>query len=140
MAADDRAHHEQSTGRQQEQRQRDLPDDQGIADPDASRPASFVAGVPLEIGRGRATGQRQGRPGTKDQRGDETERHGAEEHSPVETDVGKTHGDGEQGTQRRQQRLGRPRRQQQPDRASGQREEQPFGEELPREARSAATE
>ena len=36
--------------------------------------------------------------------------------------------------------LGRPRRQQQPDRASGQREEQPFGEQLPSEAPSAATE
>ena len=40
----DHAHHEQSTGRQQKQRERDLADDQGIADPDASRPASFVAG------------------------------------------------------------------------------------------------
>ena len=89
-----RAHHEQSTGGEQEQRQRDLPDDQGIADPHASRPASFVAGATLEIGRGRATGQRQGRPGSKDQRGDETERQGAEEDSPVETDVGRTHGNG----------------------------------------------
>ena len=135
-----RAHHEQSTGREQEQRERDLADDQGIADPDASRPASFVAGVPLEIGRGRATGQRQGRPGAEDQRGDQTERHGADEDSPVETDVGKAQGDGEHRTQRRQQRLGRPGRQQQPDRASGQREEQSFGEQLPSEARSAATE
>ena len=47
----DRAHQEQSTGREQEQRERDLADHQGIADPDASRPAPFVAGLALEIGR-----------------------------------------------------------------------------------------
>ena len=33
----DRAHQEQSTGREQEKRERDLADHQGIADPDASR-------------------------------------------------------------------------------------------------------
>ena len=136
----DHTHHEQSAGSQQEQRERDLADDQSIADPEASRPTPFVGAVSLEIGSRRATGQCQCRPGTEDQRRDETERHGADEDSPVETDVGKTHGDGEHGTQRRQQRCCRPRRQQQPDRASGQREEQTFGEQLPNESRSAATE
>ena len=42
--------------------------------------------VPLEVRRGRATGQRPGRPGAEDQRGDQTEPHGADENSPVETE------------------------------------------------------
>src|SRR5687768_15369533 len=88
----DHTHHEQSTGREQEKRERDLADDQDIADPDTSRPASFVAGLALEIGRGRATCQREGGSGTKDQRGDETERYRAGKNPPVETDVGKTDG------------------------------------------------
>ena len=136
----DRAHQEQSTGREQEKRERDLADHQGIADPDAARPAPLFADLSLEVGHDRATGQRPGRPGAEDQRGHQTEPHGPDEHSPVEIEFGEAQGDGEHRTHRSQQRAGRPRRQQQPDSASGQREEQPFGEQLPREAPSAAAE
>ena len=85
----DRAHHEQSTGREQEQRERDLADDQGIADPHASRPASFVAGVPLEIRRGRATGQRQAGQAPKTSVATRLNPTVPTKHSPVETEFGK---------------------------------------------------
>ena len=67
------------------------------------RPAPFVACTPFEIGHGRATSQCERWRSTEDQRGDETEHDRAEQDSPVETDVGKCHGYGEQETQRQQQ-------------------------------------
>ena len=94
----------------------------------------------LEVRRGRATRQSPGRPRAEDQRGHQTEPHGPGEHSPVEIELGEAQGDREHRTHDSQQRVGRPRRQEQSDSASGQREEQPFGDQLPREAPSAATE
>ena len=64
---------------------------------------------------------------------------GPDEHAPVELELGEAQGDGQHGMHRRQQRVGRPHEQEQSGSASGQREEQPFGEQLSGEAPSAAT-
>src|SRR6185436_7870429 len=135
----ERAHQKQSAGREQEKRERDLANDQRISDPAASGlPAFVLASAPCEVGRGRVPRQCPGGPRAEQQRGRQTEPYGSGEHAPVGVEFGKAQGDGEHGTEASEQRVGCPDRQEQSDRASRQREEQPFGDQLTSEASSAA--
>ena len=112
VATESCAHQEQSAAREQENRERNLADHQCIADLAASRPrASLVTNAPHEVRRGRAACQPPGRPCAEDQRGDQTERHCADENSPVEIERGEAQGDRDHETQGSQQRSGGPLRQ-----------------------------
>ena len=109
-----------------------------ILTPPGRRPSS--PHVPLEIGRGRATGQRQAGQAPKTSVADRLNATVPTRTRQSRSTSGRLTATGSTGRSDASSVAGRPRRQQQPDRASGQREEQPFGEQLPSEAPSAATE